>query len=1007
MFTAAYFERKIVPMPHTIKIFLASSAELKADREKFEQFIGRKNKTLNQNGCFIELVIWEDFIDAMSRKRLQGEYNKVVQTCDIFVMLFATKVGRYTREEFEAAFGQFQESGKPWIYTFFKTAAVKISQIPREDMLSLYDFQDRLNALGHFWKEYENSDDLINQFNRQFELLDPCSDGPPPPPPPEAIIHKYRQQLIQDTDFNSMPVIGKTERQRLENLYVRLKVTAQGDKTVVAERFRLREGDKEIGREMYFHDLAPDVAIKAFRRFAVLGGPGMGKTTLFRFIAYTVARLGLGLAQTEEFSLTGNSYPLPLYLPLTELKDQSGDLLGCLKDYLGRRFPGCQALAPLLDALLKDGRCLLLLDSLDEVKTSQLGRVKDSIKGFLNNADWQESLVLLSCREASWQRNEAGLVFPAVLQIAELDEAAIGGYLHRWYPPAESAAALNLKEKIVHTPRLKALATNPFLLSLIAWLAQRDRLPERRVELYLKCTGALLREEHKEAHERQTSAFGSDHAELKERILTDVAFAMMEQNLQEISRNRLREIIRTSLGIDDITDERPGKLIDEIHKGSAILRETNAERIYEFQHNTFREYFAARKLAAALARLLGAWQQAGSKIPLAEFIEKQSGDLNPLNWIGDPLWTETNRLAVGLLDQPTPVLEMLFTADPTLAARCYLDANPDEVDHEVIRELWTERIDREERVKLVRSIRENLSEEREVLDFIAGIFLTGETDSEVLYYCDALLQAIDTEEAAQLSHNMFEHWPKERQFRTHQQVFEKDPFWQFAEIETGTFQMGSNDYDSEKPIHPVKLSPFQMGCYPVTVEQYQRFDPEYRQRWEKNYGQFLKDENQPVIRVDWFDAYVFSKWAGGRLPTEAQWEYACRAGTTTPFYTGDNLTTDQANYNGNYPYGDFPKGKYLAKTTPVGSYPPNPWGLYDMHGNVWEWCRDWFGEGYYAKCQKEGTVQDPPGPENGSYRVLRGGSWSNDAQNCRSAFRFSGRPAGRDHGIGFRLVFVP
>lgn len=984
-------------MPQTIRIFLASSAELKADREKFEQFIGRKNKTLNQNGRFMELVIWEDFIDAMSQTRLQNEYNKIVQTCDIFVMLFATRVGRYTREEFEAAFGQFQESGKPWIYTFFKTAPVDLDTVSEEDFLSLKAFQKRLETLQHFWAKYKDSNDLINQFNRQLELRDPFSVEQPPAPvaiPPEAIINKYRQQLIQDADFNSMPVIGKTERQRLENLYVRLKVTAQGDKTTVAERFRLREGEKEIGREMHFHDLTPDAAINAFRRFAVLGGPGMGKTTLFRFIAYTVARLGLELARPEEFPLEGNAYPLPLYLPLTELSDHSSDLLGCLKDYLGRRFPGCHDLTPLLDALLKDGRCLLLLDSLDEVKTSQLGRVKDAIKGFLNNADWQENIVLLSCREASWQRNEAGLVFPAVLQIAELDEVAIGEYLHRWYPPEKSSAALALKEKICHTPRLKALATNPFLLSLIAWLAQRDKLPERRVELYLKCTDALLREEHKEAYERLASAFGSDHAELKERILTDTAFAMMEQNRQEISRNRLREKIRTSLGIDDITDENPGKLIDEIHRGSAILCETNAERIYEFQHNTFREYFAARKLAAALAQLLGQWQQAGAKIPLADYINQHAGEVNPLNWISDSLWTEVNRLAVGLLDQPTPVLEMLFAADPTLAARCYLDADPDKVDHEIIRKRWTERIEREERVRMVRSIRENLSEEREALDFIAGIFLTGETDSEVLYHCDVLLQAMGTAEATQLNKRMFEHWPAERQFSAHQEAFEQDPFWRFAEIEAGEFQMGSNDYDYENPIHPVKLSPFQMGCYPVTLGQFLRFDPGHRQRWDMDYGEFFRDENKPVVRVDWFDAYIFCKWAGGRLPSEAQWEYACRAGTEGDF--AGNLD-DMAWYSDNSD----------GKTHPVGAKQANSWGLYDMHGNVWEWCRDWYGGDYYAECQIKGTVQDPVGPQEGSYRILRGGGWFYGSRTCRSATRDGRDPAYRFAFIGFRLVFVP
>jgi formylglycine-generating enzyme required for sulfatase activity len=117
-----------------------------------------------------------------------------------------------------------------------------------------------------------------------------------------------------------------------------------------------------------------------------------------------------------------------------------------------------------------------------------------------------------------------------------------------------------------------------------------------------------------------------------------------------------------------------------------------------------------------------------------------------------------------------------------------------------------------------------------------------------------------------------------------------------------------------------------------------------------------------------------------RLPTEAEWEYACRAGTTTPFYFGETISTDQANYNGNFPYGKG-KGVDRGKTTPVGSFPANVWGLYDMHGNVWEWCSDWYGE------YPTGEVVDPQGPLAGGERVMRGGSFLYQAAAVRSAVR--------------------
>jgi formylglycine-generating enzyme required for sulfatase activity len=138
-----------------------------------------------------------------------------------------------------------------------------------------------------------------------------------------------------------------------------------------------------------------------------------------------------------------------------------------------------------------------------------------------------------------------------------------------------------------------------------------------------------------------------------------------------------------------------------------------------------------------------------------------------------------------------------------------------------------------------------------------------------------------------------------------------------------------------------------------------------------------------------------------RLPTEAEWEHACRAGTETSFYTGESLTTDQANYNGDYPW-DGKKGKNTGRTVAVGSYPANPWGLYDMAGNVWQWCGDWYGP-YGKEAQT-----DPKGPDKGSLRVFRGGAWYARPAECRPAGRGNRDPGIRNDGYGLRvLVVVP
>ena len=226
---------------------------------------------------------------------------------------------------------------------------------------------------------------------------------------------------------------------------------------------------------------------------------------------------------------------------------------------------------------------------------------------------------------------------------------------------------------------------------------------------------------------------------------------------------------------------------------------------------------------------------------------------------------------------------------------------------------------------------------------------------------------------------------------------------EWVQIPAGTFTMGSPNNEAERdsdegPQTVVSLSAFKMSKYEITFAQYDAFC-DATGRAKPDDGGWGRG-NRPVIHVSWDDAVAFAAWMGPgcRLPTEAEWEYACRAGTTTPFNTGLCLSTSQANYNGNYPYSGCSAGSELGSTQPVGSYAPNAWGLYDMHGNVWEWCSDWYGS-YSGVSQN-----NPTGPASGSNRVLRGGSWNDYGRHCRSAFRNTYGPSYRDNFIGFRLV---
>ncbi len=230
----------------------------------------------------------------------------------------------------------------------------------------------------------------------------------------------------------------------------------------------------------------------------------------------------------------------------------------------------------------------------------------------------------------------------------------------------------------------------------------------------------------------------------------------------------------------------------------------------------------------------------------------------------------------------------------------------------------------------------------------------------------------------------------------------KMPPIEWVEIPGGSFFMGSNKSEAEFPydetLHRVDIKAFKISKYEITFNQYDAFCEATGRAKPDDEG--WGRGNRPVINITWYDAAAFAEWAGYSLPTEAQWEYACRAGTTTAFNTGDNLTTSQANYNGNYPYKNFPKGVFRGKTMPVGSFPPNKWGLYDMHGNVWEWCSDWYNGSYIQSAQKNENKS-----QNNFCKVFRGGSWNMYAKYCRSAYRNYIRPDFSFNYIGFRVVY--
>ena len=246
-------------------------------------------------------------------------------------------------------------------------------------------------------------------------------------------------------------------------------------------------------------------------------------------------------------------------------------------------------------------------------------------------------------------------------------------------------------------------------------------------------------------------------------------------------------------------------------------------------------------------------------------------------------------------------------------------------------------------------------------------------------------------------------------------------------VPDGSFTMGSPDdeegrSDREGPQHLVTVPTFLMGRYPVTQAQWRRvaqFEPVERdlKPTPSHFHDQQDSDLRPVEQVSWHEAKEFcvrlSRFVEQRLgtqrvyrlPTEAEWEYACRAGTTTPFSCGETISTDLANYDGNYTYGRGLKGAYRKETTPVDHFQlANPWGLCEMHGNVWEWCLDHWHNSY------EGAPTDGSAwlsSDESEIRVCRGGSWDSCPRFCRSAYRVHDSPEDRGYLLGFRVVLAP
>lgn len=712
--------------------------------------------------------------------------------------------------------------------------------------------------------------------------------------------------------------------------------------------------------------------------WVVLGEPGAGKSTMLRHLAHTLADPNLPgtgpiavYVPLATWSLTTQS---PFELVEEGLRASAGDVAAA----------GLAArLAALAGANGDAGRVWLLLDGLDEVAPDRAARTRERLLALATH--FPKARFLVTSREVGYR--DLGEPFRTA-RLKPLDPGMTGRqgkFLSQWLGRAAAAALL---ARLETRPQLRAMATNPLLLTMLVAVAkQHDDLPRTRVGLYQRALVLLF---EKSASQEALRMERPSEARM---LLRDLALALQDSPAIAWTRPQLAARLWTrsesSRQVATLLAafQGPDAFLQQIAERTGVLSPCDGpDAPWRFLHRQFKETLAAEALHAVV-EAGGEW---------ASVIGVLDGDTIPR-------WSETLGLLCGLLP-PMPILQRLREANigATVRALRDVDGAP---PLQVIEFLLGTPLAIEPKPK---------AWEKQVHwdgDDLRDLVATWQRDGhpEIAQVAQRLWQEVradaDTQRLAWM------HWAlsalgkvdRRRFFAQCGRPVDAAPRLLAVPLPAGSFRMGSPDgererYGDEGPVRTVTVSAFWLCATVVTNEDYLRFDTRHELRtWPGVSKQDLL--RHPVVNVTWWHAYLYCHWLGNgvRLSSEAEWEYACRAGTKTPFSFGSKITVDQVNFNGNHPYAGGEKGAYRHRTVAVGTLPPNRWGLHEMHGNVWEWCQDWSGD--YRQAPSNGRPNEDCGS---GYRVLRGGRWFDNAGACRSASRNGGPPGIRVDYVGFR-----
>lgn len=672
----------------------------------------------------------------------------------------------------------------------------------------------------------------------------------------------------------------------------------------------------------------------------LVGHPGSGKTSTLRFLMYLWS--------------TSDTKTIAVFV---RLKDFEPRFHANFEDFILEQFYTMQNIQSRhiyeKANVFKDFRWMILMDGLDEVPAEIYNTFIKQLKEF-EEIHRDYSLVITTRIDGFRDQREPDFLDWQFFSIARLDKNRIEQFINNWF--SDSEAQNNLLKKLIDTPRLWDLAGRAFLLALICLVYDEDGdIGQNRSSLYERATYYL-----------EKSRIGGQLSKvltIRRSVLKEIALWYLRLNVSGLNVRILSSII-SEIIMGEI-NLPPKTFIDELVNDTGLLQ--NFGNMYTFTHKSFQEYYSALGLK-----------------------DMQTGKDLMLAYCNVAHWEEPIRLFVGSISSNVEQQEFvraLWKKNPALALRTATEFQ--NLAASFLTDLLEE-TQPDERVRMINEVTASLrtldkmDAQRIAIETLAPLFSV-EVDSSVLYFGIQLLNEFDPLDSGQVMHNTFY---KNANILFNTLTSDSKYKFEFVKISGGEFVMGDDESQDkiEHPAHRVKLRDFSIAKYQLTNLAYETITGN-----NKREDGISDADDEPVGNINWFDAYICALKVGCRLPTEAEWEYAARAGSKDNWCFGNDVSELKKYSN----YEDTG----LMRTWKVGSGLPNNWNLYDVHGNVWEWCQDWLAP------YTSGFLQiDPKGSPTGTRRVRRGGGHAYHARGCRSAFRWGNDPSYSFKDIGVRFA---